>query len=40
MARHMYKETSMNADQTGKFLATQKTEMTQFLTDIGLTTKK
>ena len=40
MARNMYEDIYMNADEMGKFLATQKTEMTQFFKDIGLTPGK
>jgi putative tricarboxylic transport membrane protein len=40
MARNMYEDVYMNAEQMSKWLAAQQTEMTQFLTEIGLVTKK
>jgi putative tricarboxylic transport membrane protein len=40
MAKNMYEDVYMNADEFGKWLASQQTEMTQFLTEIGLANKK
>ncbi len=40
MARNMYEDVYMNADELGKWLASQQVEMTQFLTEMGLALKK
>ena len=40
MARNMYEDVYMNADEFAKWLAAQQTEMLQFLTDVGLALKK
>ncbi len=40
MARNMYEDVYMNADELAKWLAVQQVEMTQFLTEMGLTLKK
>lgn len=39
-ARNMYEDVYMNADELGKWLAAQQSEMTQFLTEMGLVLKK
>ena len=38
--RNMYEDVYMNADEFAKWLAAQQTEMLQFLTDVGLASKK
>jgi len=40
MARNMYEDVYMNAEELGKWLAAQQVEMLQFLTEIGLALKK
>src|SRR5262245_18694447 len=40
MARNMYEDVYMNAEEFGKWLASQQVEMLQFLTEIGLAQKK
>jgi len=40
MARNMYEDVYMNAEEFGKWLSAQQTEMLQFLTDVGLAQKK
>lgn len=40
MARNMYEDVYMNAEDMGKWLAAQQVEMTQFLTEMGLALKK
>jgi len=40
MARNMYEPVYMNADELGKWLASQQVEMLQFLTEMGLALKK
>ena len=40
MASNMYEDVYMNAEEFGKWLASQQVEMTQFLTEIGLALKK
>ena len=40
MARNLYEDIYMNADEFGKYLASQKTEITQFLTEVGLASRK
>jgi putative tricarboxylic transport membrane protein len=40
MARNMYEDVYMNAEELSKWLASQQVEMTQFLTEIGLALKK
>jgi putative tricarboxylic transport membrane protein len=40
MAKNMYEDVYMNAEEFSKWLASQQTEMTQFLTEIGLAHKK
>jgi putative tricarboxylic transport membrane protein len=40
MARNMYEDVYMNAEQMARWLAEQKVEMTQFLTEMGLVLKK
>ncbi len=40
MARNMYEDVYMNAEELGRWLATQQVEMTQFLTEMGLALKK
>jgi putative tricarboxylic transport membrane protein len=40
MAKNMYEDVYMNADEFGKWLAAQQVEMAQFLTEIGLAQKK
>ncbi|MGZ5154004.1 MAG: hypothetical protein ACXWC5_28615, partial [Burkholderiales bacterium] len=40
MARNMYEDVYMNAEELSKWLASQQIEMTQFLTEIGLALKK
>ena len=40
MAKNMYEDLYMNADEFSKWLAAQHVEMLQFLTDIGLAQKK
>ena len=40
MAKNMYEDVYMNADEFGKWLSSQQVEMTQFLTEIGLAQKK
>jgi putative tricarboxylic transport membrane protein len=40
MARNMYEDIYMSADELAKWLATQQVEMTQFLTEMGLVLKK
>jgi putative tricarboxylic transport membrane protein len=40
MARNMYEDVYMNAEELSNWLASQQVEMTQFLTEIGLALKK
>jgi putative tricarboxylic transport membrane protein len=40
MARNMYEDVYMNAEELSKWLVSQQVEMTQFLTEIGLALKK
>jgi putative tricarboxylic transport membrane protein len=40
MARNMYEDVYLNAEELGKWLASQQVEMQQFLTEIGLALKK
>lgn len=40
MARNMYEDVYMNAEELARWLATQQVEMTQFLTEMGLALKK
>jgi putative tricarboxylic transport membrane protein len=40
MARNMYEDVYMNAEQLARWLAAQQTEMLQFLTDVGLASRK
>ena len=40
MARNMYEDVYMNADELARWLAAQQVEMTQFLTEMGLVLKK
>jgi putative tricarboxylic transport membrane protein len=40
MAKNLYEDVYMNADEFSKWLAAQHVEMLQFLTDIGLAIKK
>src|SRR4029453_3410809 len=40
MARNMYEDVYMNAEEFAKWLASQQVEMLQFLTEIGLAQKK
>ena len=40
MARNMYEDVYMSADEMGRWLAAQQVEMTQFLTEMGLVMKK
>ena len=40
MARNMYEDVYMNAEEFSKWLASQQVEMTQFLTETGLALKK
>ena len=40
MARNMYEDVYMNAEDLSKWLASQQVEMTQFLTEMGLAVKK
>jgi len=40
MSRNMYEDVYMNSEEFGKWLATQQTEMREFLTEIGLALKK
>lgn len=40
MMRNMYEDVYMNADDFGKWLASQQTEMLQYLTEMGLALKK
>ena len=40
MTRNMYEDVYMNAADMSKWLASQQTEMTQFLTEMGLVLKK
>jgi putative tricarboxylic transport membrane protein len=40
MARNMYEDVYMNADEMTKWLATQQAEITRFLTEMGLVVKK
>jgi len=40
MARNMYEDVYMNAEELAKWLITQQVEMTQFLTEMGLALKK
>jgi len=40
MARNMYADVYMNADEFGRYLVAQKVETTQFLTEMGLALKK
>ena len=40
LAKNMYEDLYMNADEFGKWLAAQHVEILQFLTDIGLVHKK
>jgi putative tricarboxylic transport membrane protein len=40
MAKNMYEDVYMNAEEMSKWLASQQVEMTQFLTEIGLALKK
>ena len=40
MTRNLYEDIYMNADEFGKYLASQKTEITQFLTEVGLASRK
>jgi putative tricarboxylic transport membrane protein len=40
MARNMYEDLYMNAEEFGRYLASQKAEITQFLTEVGLASKK
>ena len=40
MARNMYEDVYMNGEEFGKWLASQKVELTQFLTEVGLASKK
>ena len=39
-ARNMYEDVYMNAEELGKWLASQQVEQTQFLTEMGLAIKK
>ena len=40
MARNMYEDVYMNADELGRYLAAQQVEISQFLTEMGLALKK
>jgi len=40
MARNMYEDIYMNAEELGRYLVAQQTEITQFLTEMGLALKK
>ena len=40
MARNMYEDVYMNADELGRYLTAQQAEITQFLTEMGLALKK
>ncbi len=40
MARNMYEDVYMNAEELSRWLAGQQVEMTQFLTEMGLALKK
>ena len=40
MARNMYEDVYMNAEELGRWLATQQVEMKEFLTEMGLVLKK
>jgi putative tricarboxylic transport membrane protein len=40
MARNMYEDVYMNAEELGRYLAAQKVELTQFMTEMGLVLKK
>ena len=40
MTRNMYEEVYMNAEEFSRWLADQKAEMTQYLTEMGLALKK
>ena len=40
MTRNLYEDVYMNAEEFGKWLASQQVEMTQFLTEMGLALKK
>jgi putative tricarboxylic transport membrane protein len=40
MARNMYEDVYMNAEELGRYLASQQAEITQFLTEMGLVLKK
>ena len=40
MAKNMYEDVYMNAEDFGKWLASQQVEMAQFLTETGLALKK
>jgi putative tricarboxylic transport membrane protein len=40
MARNMYEDVYMNAEELGRYLASQQAETTQFLTEMGLALKK
>jgi putative tricarboxylic transport membrane protein len=40
MAKNMYEDVYMNADEMARWLAAQQVEMTQFLTEMGLALKK
>ena len=40
MTRNMYEDVWMGADEFARWLAAQQTELTQFLTEMGLAQKK
>jgi putative tricarboxylic transport membrane protein len=40
MAKNMYEDVYMNAEELGKWIAAQQVELTQFLTEMGLVLKK